>query len=76
MASSTVGTEGGGEPDGHVVSIKRTADGSRQRQREIIDEEREYNRAKWISAEHPDGLEKSGFYDFDKQYKHLSERTD
>ena len=36
----------GGGPNGQIVSIKRAADGRRQRSREIIDEEREKYRAK------------------------------
>ena len=42
MASSAVGTEGGRLND-QIVSVKRAADGRRQK---IIDEEREKNRAK------------------------------
>ena len=37
---------GGGGPNGHIVSVKRTADGRRQRGRKIINEEREKYRAK------------------------------
>ena len=36
----------GGGPNGQAVSVKRTADGRRQRSKEIIDEEREKHRAK------------------------------
>ena len=36
--------EGGG-PDGQIISLKRTADGRRQRSREIIDEKRKKYRA-------------------------------
>ena len=36
----------GKEPNGQIVSIKRAADGRRQRSREIIDEKREKYRAK------------------------------
>ena len=43
MTSMAVGTEG--EED-QIVSIKRAADGRRQRSREIIDEKREKYRAK------------------------------
>ena len=35
----------GGGPNGQIVSVKRTADGRRQRSRKIIDEEREKYRA-------------------------------
>ena len=37
---------GGGGPNGQIVSVKRAADGKRQRSRKIIDEEREKNMAK------------------------------
>ena len=37
---------GGGRPNGQIVSVKRAADGSRQRCRKIINEEREKYRAK------------------------------
>ena len=37
---------GGGGPNGQIVSVKRAADGRRQRGRKIIDEEREKYRAK------------------------------
>ena len=37
---------GGGRPNGQLVSIKRAADGRRQRPRKMIDEEREKYRAK------------------------------
>ena len=37
---------GGGGPNGQIVSIKRAADGRRQRSRKIIDEKREKYRAK------------------------------
>ena len=40
------GDRGGRGPNGQIVSVKRTADGRRQRSRKIIDEEREKNRAK------------------------------
>ena len=46
VASTTVGTEGGGGPNGQIVSVKRAADGRRQRSRKIIYEEREKYRAK------------------------------
>ena len=38
--------QGGGGPNGQIVSVKRAADGRRQRGREIINEEREKYRAK------------------------------
>ena len=38
--------ERGGRPNGQIVSVKRAADGRRQRSRKIINEEREKNRAK------------------------------
>ena len=37
---------GGGGPNGQIISVKRTADGRRQRSRKIINEEREKYRAK------------------------------
>ena len=40
------GDRGGGGPNGQIVSIKRAADGRRQRGMEIINEEREKYRAK------------------------------
>ena len=40
------GDRGGGGSNGQIVSVKRTADGRRQRSRKIIDEEREKYRAK------------------------------
>ena len=45
VASTIVETKGGG-PNGQIVSVKRTADGRRQRSRKITDEEREKYRAK------------------------------
>ena len=46
VASTGVGTEGGRRPNGQIVSVKRAADGRRQRSRKIIDEEREKYRVK------------------------------
>ena len=40
------GDRGGGRPNGQIVSVKRAADGRRQRSRRIINEEREKCRAK------------------------------
>ena len=40
------GDRSGGGPNGQIVSVKRTADGRRQRGRKIINEEREKYRAK------------------------------
>ena len=40
------GDQGGGEPNGQIVSVKRAADETRQRSRKIINEEREKYRAK------------------------------
>ena len=40
------GDRGGGGPDGQIVSVKRAADGRRQRGWKIINEEREKYRAK------------------------------
>ena len=40
------GDQGGGGPNGQIISIKRAADGRRQSSRKIIDEEREKYRAK------------------------------
>ena len=45
VASTAVGTEGGRGPNDQIVSIKRAADGRRQRCRKIINEEREKYRA-------------------------------
>ena len=41
VASTAAVTEGDGEPNGQIVSKKRTADGRRQRSRKVIDEKRE-----------------------------------
>ena len=46
VVSTAVGTDGGGEPNGQIVSTKRAADGRRQRNREIIDEKGEKYTAK------------------------------
>ena len=46
VASTEVGAEEGGGPNGQIVSVKRAADGKRQRGRKIINEEREKYRAK------------------------------
>ena len=40
------GDRGGGGPNGQIVSVKRTAEGRRQRSRKIINEEREKYLAK------------------------------
>ena len=40
------GDRGGGGPNSQIVSVKRAADGRRQRSRKIINEEREKYRAK------------------------------
>ena len=40
------GDRGGGGPNGQIVSVKRAADGRRQRSRKIIDEKREKCKAK------------------------------
>ena len=40
------GYRGGGGPNGQIVSIKKAADGRRQRSRKIIDKKREKYRAK------------------------------
>ena len=40
------GDQGGGGPNGQIVSVKRAADGRKQRSRKIINEEREKYRAK------------------------------
>ena len=40
------GDQGGGGPNGQIVSVKRAADRRRQGSRKIIDEEREKYRAK------------------------------
>ena len=57
---------GGGEPNGQVVSIKRAADGRRQRSREIIDEERKIQGQERILGEH---LERTDFCDFENPRK-------
>ena len=56
-----------------MVSIKRAADGRRQRSREIIDETREKYRANnvWILAEH---FERSEFCDFEKPLKQAHQK--
>ena len=46
VTSIAVGTEGGGGPNGQIVSVKRAANGRKQRRRKIIDEKREKYRAK------------------------------
>ena len=46
VVSTAVGTDGEGGPNGQIVSVKRAADGRRQRSRKITDEEREKYRAK------------------------------
>ena len=43
------GNREGGEPNGQIVSIKRAADGRRQKSRKIIDEKREKYRVKSVS---------------------------
>ena len=45
------GDRGGGGPNGQIISVKRVADGGRQRGQMIIDEEREKYRAKNISLQ-------------------------
>ena len=54
----------GGRPDGQKVSIKITADGSRWRGREIVDEKKQGEER--ILADHLDRLKRSDFRDFDK----------
>ena len=46
VASTAVGTEEERGPNGQIVSVKRAADGRRQRSRNIINEERKKYRAK------------------------------
>ena len=46
VASTAMGTEGGGAPNGHIVSVKRATYGRRQRSWKIIDKGREKYRAK------------------------------
>ena len=46
VASTAVGNDVGGGPNGQIFSVKRAADGRRQRSRKIIDGEREKYRAK------------------------------
>ena len=48
VASTAVGTEGGGS-NGQIVSVKRAADGTRQRTRKIINEYKEKYRANYGS---------------------------
>ena len=69
VASTAVETEGGGGPNGQIVSVERAADGRRPRGRKIINEEREVQDQEQILAEHLDGLERNGFCDFDKPQK-------
>ena len=45
LVSTAVGTEGKRGPNGQIVSVKRAADGRRQRSRKIIDEKKENYRA-------------------------------
>ena len=40
MASTPMGTKGGGGPNGQIVSVKRAADSRRQRSQKITDGER------------------------------------
>ena len=40
------GNQGGGGPNGQIVSVRRTTDGRKQRSRKIINEERKKYRAK------------------------------
>ena len=66
--------EGGG-PNGQIVSVKRAADGRRQRGRKIIDEEREkVHGQERILAEHLDGLESDDFCDFDRPQKRVYQK--
>ena len=46
MASTALGTDERGESNGQIVSVKRAADGRKQRIRKIVDEMREKYRAK------------------------------
>ena len=59
----------GGRPNGQIVSVKRAADGRRQRSRKIIGEERRKQGQERILVEHFDGLERNDFCDFDKPRK-------
>ena len=75
MTSTAVGTEGGGGPNGQIVSIKRAADTRRQRSREIIDQEKEKYRAKNGSLQNisTDSKEMT-FCNFDKLCKHAYQK--
>ena len=66
VASTAVGTEG---KEDKMASIKKAADGRRQRSRKIIDEERKVQGQEQILAKHLVGLERNDFSDFDKQRK-------
>ena len=61
MASIAAGDRGGGGPNGQIVSVKRAADGRRQRSRKVINEKRKVQGQKRILAEHLDRLERNGF---------------
>ena len=62
--------QGGGVPNGQIVSIKRAPNSRRQRSREVIDEVRKVRTQEQILAEHLDGLERNNFCDFEKPSKH------
>ena len=62
VASTAVGTDGGGGPNGQVVSVKTAADGRSQKSRKMIDKKREKEQGQeHILVEHLDGLEKNDF---------------
>ena len=68
------GNRGGGGPNGQIVSVKRAADGRRQRGRKIIDEKRKVQGQERIFAEHLDGLERNDFCDFEKLLKRACQK--
>ena len=63
------GDQRGGGPNGQIISVKRAANGRRQRSQKIINEERKVQGQERILAEPLDRLEKNNFCDFDKPQK-------
>ena len=66
------GDRGGGEPNGQIVSAKRTADRRRQRSRKIITEEKgKYTAKNGSTKEH---LERNDSCDFEKSHKRTRQK--
>ena len=62
--------QGRGGPNGHIISIKKTVDGRRQRGQKIINEEREKHRAKNGSLRNTStDSKRTTFVIFDKPHK-------